>query len=265
MNFTLADKELNSRLLMGSALYPSPQCMSDSIQAGEADVITASIRRQDPGKQAGQAFWDHLKSLNRTILPNTAGCKTVQEAVTTAQMAREIFETNWIKLEVIGDEHTLHPDTRALVEAAEILCRDGFEVLPYTTDDLVTAERLANAGCRIIMPWAAPIGSAQGVLNGYSLNILRERLPDHTLIVDAGLGRPSHAAQVMELGFDGVLVNSAIALARDPVAMAAAFRDAVRAGRNGFLSGFLPARDLASPSTPVMGTPFWHQETPHGG
>lgn len=262
MNFILADQEINSRLLMGSALYPSPQCMSDSIQEGQADVVTASIRRQNPGSKAGQAFWDHLQALNTHILPNTAGCRSVQEAVTTAHMAREIFNTHWIKLEVIGDEHTLHPDTRGLVEAAEILCREGFEVLPYTTDDLVAAERLADAGCRIIMPWAAPIGSGQGLLNPYALRILRERLPDHTLIVDAGLGRPSHAAEVMEMGFDAVLVNSAIALARDPVAMASAFRDAVRAGRNAFLSGMLPPRDLASPSTPVAGTPFWHQGTP---
>jgi thiazole synthase len=197
-----------------------------------------------------------------SVLPNTAGCRTVQEAVTTARMARELFGTNWIKLEVIGDDYTLQPDTAALVEAAGILAAEGFEVLPYTTEDLIVAQRLVEAGCRVVMPWGSYIGSGQGLVNRFGLKTLRSRLPDAVLVVDAGLGKPSEAAQAMEMGFDAVLVNSGIALARDPVGMARAFADAVRAGRSAFEAGLMSPRDMASPSTPTLGTPFWHQS--HG-
>jgi len=182
----------------------------------------------------------------------------VKEAVTTAHMARELFDTPWIKLEVIGDDYTLQPDTEALVEAARILNQEGFTVFPYSTEDLIVAQRLVETGCSVVMPWASPIGSAQGVLNPYLLRTLRERLPDINLAVDAGLGRPSDAALVMEMGFDGVLVNSAIAMATDPVAMGRAFGQAIQAGRHAYEAGIIEKRETASPSTPTLGTPFWH-------
>jgi thiazole synthase len=178
--------------------------------------------------------------------------------VTTAKLARELFGTPWIKLEVIADNDTLQPDVVGLVEAAAILIKDGFEVFPYCTEDLGVAMRLVDAGCKVVMPWAAPIGSAKGIINRDALKLLRDRLPDITLVVDAGLGAPSHAAHALELGYDAVLLNTAIAKAIDPVAMATAFRLAVESGRTAFEAGLMEARDFASPSTPVIGTPFWH-------
>jgi thiazole synthase len=182
----------------------------------------------------------------------------VQEAITTAEMAREVFETDWIKLELIGDDYTLQPDTLNLPAAAAALIQSGFKVLPYTTDDLVLCQRLVDVGCQAVMPWAAPIGTGKGPINPHALRTLRERL-DVPMIVDAGLGLPSHACQVMEWGYDGVLLNTAVALAQDPVRMAQAFAQAVLAGRTAFLAGTMQAQDNAQPSTPVLGTPFWHQ------
>lgn len=256
--WTLCNRTYSSRLIMGSSLYPSPEIMSESISAAGAELVTVALRRQSPENASGSRFWDLIKDLGVDVLPNTAGCRTVKEAVTTAQMARELFETNWIKLEVIGDDYTLQPDTAALVEAATELIKQGFEVLPYTTEDLITAQRLVEAGCKVVMPWGSYIGSGQGLANRFALKTLRARLPDTTLIIDAGLGRPSEAALALEMGFDGVLVNSAIALARDPIMMAEAFADAVVAGRIGYESGLMQPRDMASPSTPTLGTPFWH-------
>lgn len=254
----LADKQLTSRLLLGTAQYPSPEVMRDAVRASGAEVVTVALRRQSPGDKAGERFWSLIRELNVQVLPNTAGCRNVKEAVTTARMARELFETNWIKLEVIGDDFTLQPDTAGLVEAARILIGEGFEVLPYTTEDLITAQRLVEAGCSVVMPWGSYIGSGQGLVNEFALRTLRARLPDTTLIVDAGLGRPSEAARAMELGFDGVLVNSAVALSADPPHMARAFAEGVTAGRAGYEAGFMPKRDMAAPSTPTLGTPFWH-------
>ncbi|TIW07876.1 MAG: thiazole synthase, partial [Mesorhizobium sp.] len=194
-----------------------------------------------------------VQSLDVRVLPNTAGCHSVSEAVTTAQMAREVFGTDWIKLEVIGNSDTLQPDVFGLVEAARILASEGFEVFPYTTDDLIVAERLLDAGCKLLMPWCAPIGSARGPQNPEALRSLRGHFPDIPLIVDAGIGRPSHAAAVMELGYDAVLLNTAIAKAGDPVAMAAAFGKAIEAGRGAYCAGLLEPRDMAVPSTPVIG------------
>lgn len=256
----IGGKQLTSRMLQGSALYASPEIMSQAIEASGAEIVTVSLRRQAPGTKGGAQFWEIIKSLGVNVLPNTAGCRTVKEAVTTAQMARELFDSNWIKLEVIGDDYTLQPDTMNLVEAARILVADGFEVFPYTTEDLVVAENLVAVGCRIVMPWGSPIGSGQGLLNPFALRTLRERLPQTTLVVDAGIGRPSDAAVAMELGFDGVLVNSAVALAEDAVGMARAMRWAVEAGRAGYEAGIMGRREMASPSTPSLGTPFWHQE-----
>ena len=254
----IADRELNSRLFIGSALYPSPDIMIRAIQASGAEVVTVSLRRQSPDRKGGQSFWDLIRDLNLHILPNTAGCKSVKEAVTTAEMARELFDTNWIKLEVIGDDYNLQPDPIALVEATKILIDRGFEVFPYCTDDLVLCRRLADAGCRVVMPWASPIGSGQGILNPFNLKMIRERLPDINIIIDAGIGKPSHAAEAMEMGFDGILINSAVALAADPVAMARGFALGVDAGRTGYEAGLMPTRDFASPSTPTLGTPFWN-------
>ncbi|KIZ47522.1 MULTISPECIES: thiazole synthase [Rhodopseudomonas] len=254
----LYGKEFSSRLLIGSALYPSPAIMQDAIRAAGAQIVTVSLRREAAGGKAGDAFWSLIRELGVTVLPNTAGCRGVRDAVTTAKLARELFGTSWIKLEVIADNDTLQPDVVGLVEAATILIKDGFEVFPYCTEDLSVALRLVDAGCRVVMPWAAPIGSARGIVNRDALKLLRDRLPDITLVVDAGLGAPSHAAAAMELGFDAVLLNTAIAKAEDPVAMASAFNLAVDAGRIGYQAGLMDARDFASPSTPVIGTPFWH-------
>jgi thiazole synthase len=248
----------SSRLLLGTALYPSPAVMQAAIRASGAELVTVSVRRETAGGKTGDAFWSLIRELGVAVLPNTAGCHSVREAVTTARLARELFDTPRIKLEVIADSETLQPDVVGLVEAATTLIKDGFQVFPYCTEDLGVAMRLADAGCRVIMPWAAPIGSARGIVNRDGLALLRQRLPDVTLVVDAGLGAPSHAAAAMELGYDAVLLNTAVAKADDPVAMANAFRLAVDAGHAGAKAGLMTPRDFATPSTPVIGTPFWH-------
>ena len=255
----IGGKKLNSRLLIGSALYPSPANMEESIQVSGAGIVTVSLRRQNAGDKAGQNFWNIIKSLNLEVLPNTAGCHSAKEAITTAQMAREVFDTNWIKLEVIGDQYNLQPDPFETVKAAEALIKEGFEVFPYTTDDLVVAKKLVEVGCKILMPWGSQIGSGKGLMNPSNLKAIRDKFPDIQLIVDAGIGKPSHAVQAMELGYDGILLNSAIALAQDPIKMAEAFKLAVESGRLGYQAGVMQKREFASPSTPTVGTPFWHQ------
>jgi thiazole synthase len=249
----LYGKEIASRLLLGTALYPSPAILAKAVEASHAEIVTVSLRRETAGGRSGGAFWSLIQSLGVSVLPNTAGCHSVKEAVTTARMAREVFGTDWIKLEVIGNHDTLQPDVFGLVEAARILVSEGFQVFPYTTDDLVVAERLLEAGCKLLMPWCAPIGSARGPQNVEALRSLRGHFPDVPLIVDAGIGRPSHAAAVMELGYDAVLLNTAVAKAGDPVAMAAAFAKAVESGRLAYHAGMLEPRDMAMPSTPVIG------------
>jgi thiazole synthase len=245
--------ELKSRLLLGTARYPSPKILGEAIQASGADVVTVSLRREAGPERAGQSFWSLVRSLGVRVLPNTAGCHTVKEAVTTAHMAREMFETPWIKLEVIRDEDTLQPDVFGLAEAARVLSEEGFEVFPYTTEDLAVADRLVEAGCRVLMPWGAPIGSARGLNNVYGLKALRAHFPDIPLVVDAGLGVPSHAAAAMELGYDAVLLNTAVAEAGDPVAMAKAFALAIEAGHMAFRAQPMEPRDMAAPSTPTIG------------
>lgn len=245
--------ELKSRLLLGTARYPSPKVLGEAIQASGADMVTVSLRREAGPERAGQSFWSLVRSLGVRMLPNTAGCHTVKEAVTTAHMAREMFETPWIKLEVIRDEDTLQPDVFGLVEAARVLSEEGFEVFPYTTEDLAVADRLVEAGCRVLMPWGAPIGSARGLNNVYGLKALRAHFPDIALVVDAGLGVPSHAAAAMELGYDAVLLNTAVAEAGDPVAMAKAFALAIEAGHMAFRAQPMEPRDMAAPSTPTIG------------
>jgi thiazole synthase len=248
--------ELSSRLLLGTAGYPSPAILAEAVKASGAEVVTVSLRRESGAARAGQDFWQLIRQLGVRVLPNTAGCHTVKEAVATAEMAREVFQTPWVKLEVIGDHDTLHPDVFGLVEAAGILSASGFEVFPYTTEDIGVAERLLDAGCRVLMPWGAPIGSGRGLANPYALRSLRARFPDVPLVVDAGIGRPSHAAEAMELGYDAVLLNTAVAKAGDPVAMAEAFAKAIEAGRAAYLADPMEARDMAAPSTPVMGMAF---------
>lgn len=256
----IANENINSRLLLGTALYPSLHVMQQAIQISQAEIITVALRRQAPEQKSGQAFWNSIKNLGCHILPNTAGCRNAKEAITTAEMARELFETNWIKLEVIGDDYNLQPDPFELPQAAKALINRGFEVLPYCTEDFILCQQLIDIGCNILMPWASPIGSGLGLMNPYAIETLRERLPNTTLIIDAGIGKPSHAIQAMEIGVDAVLLNSAVALAQAPIKMAGAFRDAIKAGRAAYEAGPMPKRNLASPSTPLVDTPFWHQQ-----
>ncbi len=245
--------QIASRLLLGTARYPSPAVLAEAVKRSQTGIVTVSLRRETAGGRNGGAFFEMIRELGVRVLPNTAGCHGVSEAVLTAKMAREVFRTNWIKLEVIGNHDTLQPDVFALVEAARILADEGFEVFPYTTDDLVVAERLLEAGCKVLMPWCAPIGTAAGPLNLSALRSMRAHFPEVPLIVDAGIGRPSHATTVMELGFDAVLLNTAVAGAGDPIAMAEAFAKAIDAGRQAFGAGMLEPRDMAVPSTPVIG------------
>ena len=255
MSLHIAGIELESRFFLGTARYPSPAILQQAIQASGAQVVTVGLKRQ---LAAGGTPNDValVRDCGARVLPNTAGCYTAREAINIAKMARELYQTNWIKLEVLGDEYTLQPDPFETLAAAKELARDGFEVFPYCTDDLVSCQRLLDAGCRILMPWGAPIGSGQGLLNPWALRTLRARLPEVPLVLDAGIGSPAHAVQAMELGFDAVLVNSAVSQAMDPVAMARAFKLAVEAGRLGREAGIMASQDMARPSTPVTGRPF---------
>jgi thiazole synthase len=245
--------EPKSRFLLGTAQYPSPSILAEAVRASGAEIVTVSLRRESGTGRAGQAFWSLIRDLGLRVLPNTAGCHSVKEAVTTAHMAREVFDTPWIKLEVIGEADTLQPDVFGLVEAARILTDEGFEVFPYCTEDLIVAERLIEAGCRVLMPWGAPIGSGRGLNNPFGLRSLRAHFPDIPLVIDAGLGLPSHAAAAMELGYEAVLLNTAVAKAGDPVAMALAFAKAIEAGRLAYEADPMEMRDMAAPSTPVLG------------
>lgn len=248
--------EVNSRLMLGTAQYPSPAILAEAFRASGAGIATVSLRREGGGDRAGADFWAMIRELGVRALPNTAGCHSVKEAVTTARMAREVFDTPWIKLEVIGHTDTLQPDVFALEEAARILTQDGFQVFPYTTEDLIVADRLLNAGCEVLMPWGAPIGSGLGLTNVYGLRALRAQFPDVPLVVDAGIGLPSHAAAAMEMGYDAVLLNTAVARAGDPVAMARGFARAVEAGALARAADPMEPRDMAQPSTPLIGRAF---------
>ncbi|UXX83223.1 thiazole synthase [Roseovarius pelagicus] len=247
---------IDSRLMLGTAQYPSPAILADAFQQSGAGIATVSVRREAGGEQAGQDFWSLIQQLGVAVLPNTAGCHSIREAVTTAHMARELFDTDWIKLEIIGNADTLQPDPFGLVEAAAQLAEDGFEVFPYCTEDLVLCERLVEVGCKVLMPWGAPIGTGLGLNNIYGLRSLRAHFPDIPLVVDAGLGLPSQAAHAMELGYDAVLLNTAVAKAGDPVAMARAFAHAVEAGALAAQADPIDARDMAAPSTPIIGKAF---------
>ena len=261
MPLSIAGIELKSRFFLGTAGYPSPLVLEQAIQASGAQVVTVGLKRQmSQGAQAAssgsQSFFQLIKQSGAHLLPNTAGCHTASEAIALAHMAREVFDTNWFKLEVIGDQYTLQPDPFELVKAAAELTKEGFEVFPYCTDDLVTCYRLLDAGCRILMPWGAPIGSGQGLINPYALRTLRDRITDIPLVVDAGIGSPMDAMQAMELGFDAVLLNSAVSNAHDPVLMAEAFKLAIEGGRKAWHAGIMAEQDMAVATTPVTGRPF---------
>ena len=247
--------DLENGLMLGTAGYPSPAILAEAFEAAKPAVVTVSLRRESAGG-AGQDFWAMIRQTGLPVLPNTAGCHTVKEAVTTAHMAREVFETPWIKLEVIGHTDSLQPDVFALVEAAKTLTDEDFQVFPYTTDDLIVGEKLLAAGCEVLMPWGAPIGSGLGLNNEYALRAMRSEFPDTALVVDAGIGLPSHAAHAMELGFDAVLLNTAVAQAGDPVGMAQAMALAVQAGQAAHRADPMEPRDMAQPSTPVIGKAF---------
>lgn len=244
--------EIASPLMLGTAQYPSPAVLAEAFHRSGAGVVTVSLRREAAGGD-GQGFWDLIRGLGIPVLPNTAGCHSAREAVTTAHMAREIFGTDWIKLEVIGHADTLQPDPFELVEAARILCADGFKVFPYTTEDGILGGRLLEAGCEVLMPWGAPIGTGLGLNNVYGLRTLRAQFPEVPMVIDAGLGLPSQAAQAMELGFDAVLLNTAVAKAGDPATMAEGFALALEAGWLARSADPMEPRDMAAPSTPVLG------------
>ena len=251
--WTVGGLTLRSRVLLGTSRYPSLQALLDSVDASGSELVTVGVRRVDLGETGGATLLGALRQRRLHLLPNTAGCFTAREAVLTAQLAREALETDRIKLEVIGDDETLYPDAIELVKAAGELVADGFEVFAYCGDDPVTARRLADLGCAAVMPLGAPIGSGMGLVNPYALRILREILPDVPLVVDAGIGTASDAALAMELGYDGILLNTAVAGAERPAQMAAAMRHAVEAGRLARLAGRIPRRLYAEASTPEAG------------
>jgi len=256
---TIAGQTFRSRLLLGTGGFPSLDAMASALRASEAEIVTVALRRVDPVQRG--SIMDVLDAAGVRVLPNTAGCYTARDAITTAQLAREAFETDWVKLEVIGDDRTLLPDAPELLAAAEALVDDGFVVLPYTTDDPILARRLEDAGCAAIMPLGSPIGSGMGIRNPYNVAIIRERtqLP---VILDAGVGTASDAALAMELGCDAVLCASAISRAHDPVAMAHAIRGAVQAGRLARGAGRIPRRLYAEASTPDAGLPHFDGPEP---
>ena len=249
--FVLAGKEFSSRLIIGTGKYRSHEEMKAAHAASGAEMVTVAVNRV-PLDRKTESFLDHLNP-SMQILPNTAGCYDADHAIRTARLAREALDTEWIKLEVIGDPVTLLPDNEQTLEAAKILVAEGLIVLPYFTDDLIMAKKLLDAGCPAVMPLAAPIGSGMGVQNPSNLRIMREQLPDATIIVDAGVGVPSDAAIAMELGADAILMNTAIAEAGDATQMATAMKLAVQAGRLGYLSGRMPKRLYASASSPIAG------------
>jgi thiazole synthase len=243
--------EFTSRLIVGTGKYPSVEVMQQAHQASGTQLVTVAIRRIGLDERSGKTLLDYIDRGKYAILPNTAGCYTAKEALLTAQLARELLETDLIKLEVIGDAQTLYPDTRETLSAAEQLVKDGFTVLPYVLDDPVACKQLEEEGCAAVMPLAAPIGSGLGVCNPYSIRIIKERA-NVPVIVDAGVGTASDAAIAMELGIDAVLMNTGIAAAKDPLLMARAMKQAVDAGRMAFLAGRMPKRLYANASSPMQ-------------
>jgi thiazole synthase len=249
----IAGRSFRSRLIVGTGKYRNYQEMVRAHEASGAEMVTVAVRRVNLTDKSKESLLDYIDREKFFILPNTAGCYTAEEAIRTARLAREVGLSHWVKLEVIGDQQTLFPDTEELVAATKVLVKEGFVVLPYTNDDLVVARKLIDAGAAAVMPLAAPIGSGLGVQNATNLRILRERISEVPLIVDAGVGTASDATIAMELGADGVLMNTAIAEAQDPVLMAEAMRAAIEAGRKAYLAGRMPKRLYASASSPLAG------------
>ncbi len=252
-SFSIAGREFQSRLLVGTGKYRSFAEMARCHDASGAEVVTVAVRRVNLDRSAGESLLDHIDRSRFFLLPNTAACYTADEAIRTARLGREVGLSNWVKLEVIGDQQTLFPDNQGLLEATRVLVKEGFVVLPYTTDDLVNARRLIDAGAAAVMPMAAPIGSGLGIQNITNLRIMREMITDVPLIVDAGVGTASDAAIAMELGYDGILMNTAIAEAEDAAMMARAMKLAVEAGRLAYLAGRMPKKLYASASSPTAG------------
>ena len=251
--FIIAGRQFRSRLILGSGKYTSNDLMVRSLEAAGADMVTVAVRRVNLTDKSKESLLDHLDLKKYHILPNTAGCYSADEAIRTAMLARELLDNNWIKLEVIGDERTLFPDNAGLLEATRVLVKEGFVVLPYFNDDLIVARRLVDAGAAAVMPLAAPIGSGLGIQNFTNLRILREMISEVPLIVDAGVGTASDATLAMELGVDGILMNTGIAGANDPVAMAEAMNYAVRAGRLAYQAGRIQRKLYATASSPLEG------------
>ncbi len=249
----IAGRAFRSRLIVGTGKYRSFQEMTRAHAASGAEMVTVAVRRVNLTDRSKESLLDYIDREKFFILPNTAACYTADEAIRTARLAREVGLSNWIKLEVIGDQQTLFPDTEELVKATRILVQEGFVVLPYTNDDLIVARKLIDAGAAAVMPLAAPIGSGMGIQNPANIRILRERITEVPMIVDAGVGTASDAAVAMELGADGVLMNTAIAEAQDSALMAEAMRDAVAAGRKAWLAGRMPKRLYATASSPLSG------------
>src|SRR5580698_8979151 len=250
---SIAGREFASRLFVGTGKYRSFPEMARCHEASGAEVVTVAVRRVNLTDRSKESLLDHIDRNKFFLLPNTAACYTADEAIRTARLGREVGLSNWVKLEVIGDERTLFPDNAGLLEATRVLSKEGFVVLPYTNDDLVNARRLIDAGAAAVMPMAAPIGSGLGIQNATNLRILREMITDVPLIVDAGVGTASDAAIAMELGYDGLLMNTAIAEAEDAAAMAIAMKLAVQAGRLAFLAGRMPKKLYATASSPMAG------------
>lgn len=257
----LAGVSFRSRLILGTARYPSADVMLRALKASGTEMVTVAVRRVKVDSETGEDLYSLLREAGYRILPNTAGCYTAKEAVLTAELAREAVSTNWIKLEVIGDEETLFPDVQELLSAAAALVKEGFVVLPYCNDDPITCRKLEDLGCAAVMPLGAPIGSGMGIRNPYNIQIIRERarVP---VIVDAGVGTASDVAIAMELGCDGVLLNTAVARARRPVLMAEAVRKAAEAGRAAYLAGRIPVKLYAEASSPMEGRISIHTVAP---
>jgi thiazole synthase len=252
-SLVIAGREFRSRLVLGTGKYPDYQSMVSAFEISGVDMVTVAVRRVNISDRSKESLLDHIDLKKYHLLPNTAGCYSADEAIRTAMLAREVLDNNWIKLEVIGDERTLFPDNEGLLEATRVLVKEGFIVLPYFNDDLIVARRLVDAGASAVMPLAAPIGSGLGIQNFTNLRILRELITEVPLIVDAGVGTASDSTVAMELGVDGLLMNTAVACAQDPVKMAEAMKLAVQAGRLAYLAGRMPRKLYAAASSPVAG------------
>lgn len=250
--FSIANKSFKSRLIVGTGKYPSHEVMRACHQASGTEMVTVAVRRLDLSARGEASLLHWIDTSTMTLLPNTAGCYTAEEAIRTCHLAEELGLSKWVKLEVLGDEKTLFPDVEETLKAARVLIKEGFVVLPYTSDDVITARKLADMGCAAVMPLAAPIGSGLGIRNPHNIRLIREAV-SVPVIVDAGVGTASDAAIAMELGIDAILMNTAIAQAKEPVRMATAMKWAVDAGREAFLAGRIPMKAYASASSPIVG------------